>query len=62
MNTVEVSEQWKDGGDCKKCRRANYCKTECRAAREFDKKIIGKIVRDAAGIDVIEQALHAGAK
>ena len=24
------SEQWKTGGECRKCRRRNYCKTRCR--------------------------------
>lgn len=24
------SEQWKESGNCKECRRKNYCKTACK--------------------------------
>ncbi|WP_394911969.1 hypothetical protein [uncultured Robinsoniella sp.] len=25
------NEQWKESGNCKECRRKNYCKTACKA-------------------------------
>ena len=25
------TDQWKSEGDCKQCRRKNYCKTTCQA-------------------------------
>ena len=28
------SDQWKESGDCKQCRKESYCKKLCRAARE----------------------------
>ena len=27
------NDQWKHGGDCNKCRKANYCMTKCRPNR-----------------------------
>lgn len=27
---MSVSEQWENGGDCEKCRRAKYCHKECK--------------------------------
>lgn len=50
------NEQWKNGGDCSKCRRQKYCSTICKENRKLlthtvyqamDKKmggILGKIV------------------
>lgn len=25
------NEQWKESGNCKECRRNNYCKNKCKA-------------------------------
>ena len=50
------NEQWKNGGDCSKCRKQKYCSTICKENRKLltrtvyqavDKKvggILGKIV------------------
>lgn len=38
-------EQWKGGGDCNKCRRAKYCKKQCRANR-YLKDITTKFLYD----------------
>lgn len=29
-----MTDQWIDGGECNKCRRRNYCKSQCKKARE----------------------------
>lgn len=28
-----MNEQWKDGGDCNKCRRQKYCNKPCKQSR-----------------------------
>lgn len=35
---METNEQWKDKGDCARCRRANYCTKDCtpRKNRKMD--------------------------
>lgn len=58
MKPMENNEQWKGGGDCQKCRRAKYCKKECRAAREYKRRIISQIIRERTGIDAMERAIH----
>lgn len=32
---MENNEQWKDLGDCDKCRRKDYCGTQCKANKRF---------------------------
>ena len=54
---MENNEQWKADGDCQKCRRRKYCKTECRASREHTSRLIRQIVRKRTHIDEIENAL-----
>lgn len=51
-------EQWKNGGDCKWCRRVKYCRKECRAHKMWRNQIIGRIIREKMGINQIEDALH----
>lgn len=31
---MDKSEQWKLEGNCKECRRKNYCSKDCKAHRE----------------------------
>ena len=35
------NEQWKQGGECSKCRRQKYCKKECSE----HKRMIDRVVR-----------------
>ena len=55
---ADNNEQWKNGGDCQKCRRRAYCKKECREARLYRQRIIGQIIRERTGIDAMERAIH----
>lgn len=55
---LESNEQWKVGGDCRKCRRRNYCKKVCRANRDYERRTMQAIIRNRTGIDAIEQAMH----
>lgn len=36
--TNASNEQWKNGGDCTKCRRESYCKTLCTARKRKERK------------------------
>ena len=31
----ETADQWKGCGICEKCRRQNYCKTDCSAHKRY---------------------------
>lgn len=55
---AENSDQWKGEGDCRKCRRVNYCKTECRAHTTYRKTIIGQMIRQRTGIGQIAQHIQ----
>ncbi|MBR3741125.1 MAG: hypothetical protein IKN04_11850 [Clostridia bacterium] len=48
MKPMENNEQWKGGGVCGKCRRVNYCKTECRARKTYRRQMILSIMRQRA--------------
>lgn len=50
-----MNEQWKDGGRCEECRRKPYCKTECRAHREREKRELFERVAKALGLDRIRK-------
>ena len=52
--TYAESDQWKGGGDCRKCRRLKYCKTECKAHKRYRETVIGQMIRERTGIDAIE--------
>lgn len=39
------NEAWKDTGDCRECRRKNYCKRECTAAKKAMEQQARNIVR-----------------
>lgn len=43
------SEQWKLEGDCSLCRRKDYCKTDCKAHKEYINKIIKQSLVDKLG-------------
>ena len=58
VKPMENNEQWKNGGDCRKCRRAKYCKKECRASRERMNREMRQLICGATGIDKIEEALN----
>ena len=38
------NEQWKHGGLCNKCRRSNYCSTECKVHKQRVKYNMRKLV------------------
>lgn len=40
-------EQWKNGGDCQKCRRRNYCGTSCKKHKDKVERTIGGMVAKA---------------
>lgn len=55
------NDQWKHGGDCNLCRKANYCLTKCRANKLL-KQITTPLLYQAYLDDVPEAAAkHAGA-
>lgn len=34
------NEQWKLNGDCKKCRKASYCRKECGASKRATQRFV----------------------
>jgi radical SAM protein with 4Fe4S-binding SPASM domain len=44
---MDKSEQWKLEGDCKECRRKNYCGKDCKAHREATYSMIYGMVAKA---------------
>ena len=46
MENIPVTDQWKLGGDCGKCRRANYCSKDCTATKRRKEQIIEQAYRD----------------
>lgn len=47
---IPETDQWKLNGDCKKCRRAEYCRkkcTACKRAEERQIKALGNAIIDS---------------
>ena len=42
-----MTEQWKLEGNCKDCRRQEYCNKNCTAKKKKDQEIIKNIVGQA---------------
>ena len=49
---IPENEQWKLNGDCKKCRKASYCRKECGASQRATKRFV-----KALGDSVIDSIL-----
>lgn len=47
-------EAWKDTGNCKQCRRAKYCHTQCTANKKRMRKILELSARLAIGKVMIQ--------
>ena len=47
-------EAWKDTGNCKQCRRAKYCHTQCTANKKRMRKILEISMRSAIGKVMIQ--------
>ena len=45
-----LNDQWKRGGICAMCRRRDYCKTHCRANRNYVNLRIREYLRRKGGI------------
>lgn len=50
MTAKEHSDQWKRGGICAVCRRKEYCKTQCRANRDYASVRIREYIRRRLGM------------
>ena len=40
MNDIKDSEQWLTEGNCKKCRRSNYCSKSCKAHKKEEQAFV----------------------
>ena len=61
METEEkniLDAQWKSEGRCSRCRRKDYCKTQCRANREAIRKKAQEIIRQKLGLDQAKEAIE----
>lgn len=45
MSDSPIHDQWKANGDCAMCRRRNYCKTACTAAKNRSRRIGREVAR-----------------
>lgn len=42
----DKNEQWKFGGNCKFCRRAEYCKKQCRENKNFMQGVMASVLAE----------------
>lgn len=40
------TEQWIEGGDCRICRRRDYCKKDCKLAKQNRDKAIKELIME----------------
>ena len=53
----ESRDRWLIDGDCSKCRRKEYCGTECAASKRRTYAHIMEMVRDRLGVKKIENMI-----
>ena len=46
LNIIKEDEQWKLYGDCKKCRKSNYCSKPCTCNIRYNRAEIENTVAD----------------
>ncbi len=56
----ESRDRWLIDGDCSKCRRKEYCGTECTASKRRTYAYIMEMVRDRLGVKKIENTIKQG--
>ena len=42
-----MEDSWLTSGDCKKCRRKDYCSKQCKAHRSLEAGSCKRVVQDA---------------
>ena len=50
------SEQWKSSGNCKDCRRQEYCKQKCTAWKKRQDRIIHDVAASLSHIKLLKHA------
>lgn len=50
-------EAWKDTGNCRECRRAKYCKHECRASKEAGERRARQIIKSFMSADMVRHRI-----
>lgn len=56
--TPQETDRWLIDGDCKKCRRKDYCAKECTKSKRWFKEAVQKLVEKKTGIDVAKEAIR----
>lgn len=51
-------DRWLIDGDCSKCRRKEYCGTECTASKRRTRAELLRLIREKIGIDKIDRVLE----
>ncbi len=51
------TERWLTDGDCSKCRRKEYCGTECTASKRRTRAELLRLIREKIGGDIIDRVL-----
>ena len=59
MEKPKKSEQWLLVGDCRKCRRKNYCKKPCTRRKRHGGGILGDL---AEMVDAVKRAIRKRGK
>lgn len=54
----ESRDRWLIDGDCSKCRRKEYCGTECTASKRRTRAELLRLIREKIGSDKIERVLE----
>ena len=69
MENIDENEQWKLNGDCSKCRRGNYCSTQCtHRKRRIDASIRNAVygtlnqITSGAMEQIIENSVYGPTK
>ena len=48
-------DRWLVDGDCSKCRRKEYCGTECTASKRRTRAELLRLIREKMGVDKVAE-------
>lgn len=54
---VEENERWKSDGDCRKCRRKEYCSKPCTMLKRAYKKALDQAIAEKTHMDTLKEAM-----
>ena len=57
---AEQNERWLSDGDCRQCRRKDYCSKPCTKFKRAYRAALDQAIREQTHIDEVKEAMRNG--